>query len=179
MAVERQTQPRPAGLPTSLVGPPPGAGVEQAEAYLAEKGWEMRGRNASGQALWEDPATRGLSAISTHEYTLPAKGGGVDTFRQVVVPPVRWPRTTEDALRLQRNRDAKPGTPSTDERIDSLALAYRELDATVTRLIGAVGDAVSRVTPESPDKARAELQILKARLAEAVAQARQAQVTKV
>ena len=58
-----------------------------------------------GVGIWTDPAGSRKRAEKTTPVSLPAAGGGVETFYQMTGPPLAWDYPTEEAVRIQRERD--------------------------------------------------------------------------
>ena len=77
----------------------------ESEHYLRERGWKKVSLNEQGLALWDDPMACNLKAEMQHTCTLPTVGGGKEHIKQCVLPPSRWMYQTNEAVRVQYDRD--------------------------------------------------------------------------
>ncbi len=108
-----QNQPKQAA-PSVMAEPPQATRktwAEEAKDYLLDNNWKLVSVNDIGQSTWSDP-NGVLGGMNKGEkptfqvFTLPTRDGGHETVRQAVVPAVAWDYSLEDAMRIQKQRDA-------------------------------------------------------------------------
>jgi hypothetical protein len=96
-------------LPKKKPAPPSASGAQwgvEAEAYLAAHGWRKDGVNKKGQPTFADPGY-GAEALPDREVQVPNPQGGPNlTIKQKVCPPIPWSYPVEEAVEIQRARDA-------------------------------------------------------------------------
>lgn len=119
--------------------------LEEAEFYLSSKGWERTGTNERGFSAWRDPAGSSRQAEPTIEINLPAVGGqGMETIRQHVVGPLYWEYSIEEAITIQKQRDAfVKEYQSPLDRLASLERLYNSLIQDRKRLVASLQDALN------------------------------------
>lgn len=169
------TEPRGgrAQSPFSTLPPIASEWQSQAEAYLADNGWEQ-----VSTGVWRDPVSAGDSRgtrVQVGSLPKPNSPGVVEPLVQMVVPVSRWDRTTEEALQLQRMRDVagkSEDSVSTLERIDRLSSKVTNLTDASNRIATLLNAGINRPMPEKPENVRAELTRLRREVQAAVAQLR-------
>jgi hypothetical protein len=104
-----QPNPMGQGLP-SVPGATRVSWIDQAEAYLDSKGWKRAGVSHRGQTLWDDPLGGKGKEKMGEERRLPMRRDRPDAqvtiVKQLEVPLRPWIYPTEEALAVQRSRDA-------------------------------------------------------------------------
>ncbi len=81
---------------------------EDAVSYLTEHGWVRMGYDERGRTLWDDPVSKRQKAEKQATVILPVQGGGSEVVNQLVVPPAEWTYPTEQAMRVQKQREPLP-----------------------------------------------------------------------
>lgn len=75
------------------------------KAYLLRRGWKEVCMGA--RVVWSDPmGVNRPKGKLTHEGTLPAQGGGSENLMQWHGPPCPWTYGLEQAVAIQKSRDA-------------------------------------------------------------------------
>lgn len=147
----------------------------QADDYLEASGWEKIGTSPMGTGVWRDPLGAGDGrGVRTQVGELPKKDspGYTDPLFQVVCPPCRWDRTTEDATAVQSIRDesAKPEDDASPlERIDRLSAQTTAMLGGNAKVAQELESLLRRPIPEKQQNLQAEVVILRRAMAAAAA----------
>lgn len=148
--------------------------TKQASEYLTANGWELVGHANSGTGIWRDPASAGDhrgTRVQVGTLPKPNAPGSTEPLVQMVVPVQRWDRTTDEALQLQRMRDAftkLDNDISPLERIDRLTAKNTATIDTVNKLAHSLEASLKRPIPEKPENVRVELARLRREVQAAV-----------
>jgi hypothetical protein len=139
------------------------------EEYLTGNGWEMVARDDYGRGVWRDPLTAGGDrGVRTKVGTLPKRdGGGSEDLFQVVCPPTRWDRSTEEAVSMQRSRDeaVKPTDELTPlERTDRQGEEIKRLLGAQIRAADLLDQLLKRQIPQQPQNLTAELVLVRSNI---------------
>lgn len=79
----------------------------EGEKYLLSKGWvKVSTNDVTGRSLWNDPNVKTDSEMKTVAL-IPSKEGKPQELRQLHVPPSQWDYGLEEAVFIQREREAK------------------------------------------------------------------------
>lgn len=142
------------------------AWTEQAEKYLTSNGWETTGRNEYGVARWRDPLTAGgPRGVLTQIGVLPQREGPDKPLMQLVVPPARWDRNTEDAVGIQRKRDEHADPDAAERtplgRVDHLGQLVSRMLGHEVRVAEDLLALLKRGVPEKAENLKVELLALR------------------
>lgn len=111
---------KPTGAAAQVVVPPPPETAmdrtmpnEQEQQFLTSHGWVKDGTNDRGESRWADPeGMKGNRGKLQPAVELPSRDGGDPTvIQQVVCPPANWSYSQQEAMAMQRLRDAAKKKP--------------------------------------------------------------------
>lgn len=121
------TQAKPAPPVPSLVAPVRDDWRNDVEMYLKSRGWLQAGIDERGLSLWSDPASKDQKSELRQAVTLPVAGGGKEIISQWHGPPVTWCYRMDEAILIQRQREAAGET--IQDRIARKELELEEMKA--------------------------------------------------
>lgn len=79
--------------------------LEACERLLLDSGWQRLGTNDRGIGVWRDPLGSDAKPEQSLVIQLPGAGGTVETVKQYLGAPIPWDYTTDEAVRIQQDRN--------------------------------------------------------------------------
>lgn len=116
--------------------------LDEREQYLLSHGWEREGAGVSGLPTFRDPRGSRLNGEVLDVRELPNRGDDLHkttTLRQLHLPPAPFSFTVEEAVAIQRLRDAVGSSGSSPlERISTLEGRCNALELELERTRGRI-----------------------------------------
>lgn len=116
--------------------------LSEREAYLISRGWEREGGGEGRFATFRDPKGSRANGELQHIRDLPKRGDDLhktEPLRQLCIPPASYSFTVEEAVNIQRLRDAAgTGGPTPLERLDASEKRCVELEQRLDHVRGRI-----------------------------------------
>jgi hypothetical protein len=130
--------------------------VEETEQILKEAGWEQVSKNeVTGLSLWADPCgvnSKPRPVTRVELPNLPPKEGPPTVIFQTTGDPIPWDYTTEQAMAIQKQRDAFGDNPSPLSRLQALQKEYDTQRDALQRIVEQVTKVATGPIPTKPEE---------------------------